>query len=114
MGSQDPSPGVDSLEPSTVFPGGDSSIGYLSSRRTSSTAPTHQREWSVSNDARYVHLHARGDVRTKAGTPYTNVYVIRLELQDGTIVHVDEYTNPILWTNLGISWRSPTTLLGRR
>lgn len=42
-------------------------------------------------------------MKTRTGTPYTNVYVFRLELRDGAIAHVDEYTNPIIWTNLGIS-----------
>lgn len=35
-----PMSGGDSPEPSTVFPGVDNSVGYYSSRRTSSTAST--------------------------------------------------------------------------
>ena len=99
-----PMSGGDSPEPSTVFSGVDSSLGYLqfSSDLFDGIRLTRQ-EWSVSNDARYVHLHARGDMRTKTGTPYTNVYVCRLELRDGVVVHVDECTNPTIWTNLGIS-----------
>lgn len=36
------------------------------------------------------------------GKDYDNVYVLRLELQDGKIVRVLEYTNPVIWNNLGL------------
>ena len=37
------------------------------------------------------------------GKHYENVYVFHLQLQGDKIVEVLEYTNPIIWSNLGLS-----------
>ena len=54
-------------------------------------------------DARFVYLHAVGDmVAVPNGKDYDNVYVLRLQLEDGRITEVLEYTNPIIWDDLGL------------
>ena len=99
-----PLSGGSSPDPSFVFTGKDGALGYLKFARNIFTGITFSDEnWFVSEDAASVHLHARGDMRTKDGRPYRNVYVFRLEIRDGKIVHVDEYTNPIIWNDLGVS-----------
>ena len=98
-----PNSGGSSPEPSTVFTGVDEALNYLRFSMSIFTGIAFVDEkWFVSEDARTVHLHARGDMTTKDGRPYRNVYVFRVETRDRRIVHVDEYTNPIIWDDLGV------------
>jgi ketosteroid isomerase-like protein len=90
-------------EPWHVFDGIENAMGYL--RTAMSNLPQLRmvdQEWSVSEDARFVHLHARGDMVTRLETEYHNVYVFRLEIAAGHVVRVDEYANPVAWTALGL------------
>ena len=95
----------DTPVPSFRFDGVDEALGYLQSAYTTFERLTFRDEqWVVSQDARFVYLHAVGDMVAKPnGKDYDNVYVFRLEMQDETIVRVLEYTNPIIWANLGLS-----------
>lgn len=95
----------DSPTPSYVFTGVDEAIGYLRFAFTSFEHITFRdEEWVVSRDARYVYLHAVGDMTAKAnGKKYANVYVLRFECEGDRIVRVLEYTNPIIWNNLGLN-----------
>lgn len=90
--------------PSFVFTGVDEAIGYLQfSYGTFEHLTFRDQEWVVSDDARYVYLHAVGDMVVKStGQDYDNVYVLRFQVQDGRIVRVLEYTNPIIWNALGL------------
>ncbi|WP_374945861.1 nuclear transport factor 2 family protein [Agreia sp.] len=99
-----PNSGGSSPEPAFVFNGVESAVGYLQFAMSIFTSITFDDEqWFVSDDDRTVHLHARGDMTTRDGKPYTNVYVFRITVDDGKITHVDEYTNPIIWQDLGVS-----------
>lgn len=95
----------DTPTPSFVFTGVEEAIGYLQFAFNLFEHLTFQdEEWVVSQDARYVYMHAVGDMVAKPnGKDYDNVYVLRLEIQDGKIVRVLEYTNPIIWNNLGLA-----------
>lgn len=95
----------DGPTPSYVFTGVDEAIGYLQFAFTTFVHITFRdEEWVVSQDARFVYLHAVGDMTTKAnGEKYANVYVLRFEFEGGRIVRVLEYTNPIIWNNLGLN-----------
>ncbi|MFF4900959.1 nuclear transport factor 2 family protein [Streptomyces sp. NPDC001068] len=91
-------------EPWAVFDGIEKAMGYL--RLAMSNLPQLRlidREWSVSHDARYVHLHARGDMITRTNLLYHNVYVFRLEIADGRIIRVDEIANPVPWAATGLA-----------
>jgi ketosteroid isomerase-like protein len=90
-------------EPWQVFDGIEKAMGYLElAMYNLPQLRLVDQEWSVSHDARYVHLHARGDMVTRTGLPYHNVYVFRLEIAGGRILRVDEYANPVAWTALGL------------
>lgn len=91
--------------PSFRFSGADEALGYLQFAYTTFDRLTFRDEqWVVSQDARFVYLHAIGDMVAKPnGKDYNNVYVFRLELLDGKITEVLEYTNPVIWANLGLS-----------
>ena len=100
-----PMSGDGSPEPGFVFEGADAAVGYLQfSHGTFESLDFHDVEKIVSEDARHVHVHARGNMVVKAdGRPYRNVYVFRFDLRDGMISHVEEVTNPIAWANLGLA-----------
>jgi ketosteroid isomerase-like protein len=92
-----------SPEPFYAFHGVEDVMGYVQGAMT--LLPQIRfvdREWSVSDDARHVHLHAAGDMVARTGAGYRNVYVYRLTLRDDLIAAVDEYANPVAWTNLGL------------
>ena len=92
-----------SPEPYYVFTGADQVMGYLEGAMA--LLPQIRfinQEWAVSDDARYVYLHADGDMVAKTGARYRNVYVYRLTFRDGRIARIDEYANPVAWTNLGL------------
>lgn len=97
-----PNSGGSSPEPALVFPGIENVLGYLQFAMGIFVSITFvDEQWFVSEDASTVHLHARGDMATKDGRPYVNVYVFRITIHHGRITHVDEYTNPIIWQDLG-------------
>ena len=95
----------DSPKPSYVFTGVDEAIGYLRFAFASFEHITfHDKEWVVSRDAHYVYLHTIGDMTTRVNSrKYANVYVLRFEFEGDKIARVLEYTNPIIWNNLGLS-----------
>lgn len=90
--------------PSFRFDGVDEALGYLRTAHATFERLTFRDEqWVVSQDARFVYLHAVGDmVAVPNGKDYDNVYVFRLQLEDGRITEVLEYTNPIIWDDLGL------------
>ncbi len=94
----------DTPVPSFRFGGIDEALGYLQFAHASFERLTFRDEqWVVSQDARFVYLHAVGDMVAKPnGKDYDNVYVFRMELQEGKITEVLEHTNPIIWANLGL------------
>ena len=52
------------------------------------------REYSVADDGGTVWIEAEGRLRVAAtGKPYENRYVFKIELDDGKIVEITEYTN---------------------
>ena len=98
-----PMSGDGSPEPGFVFEGVDAAVGYLQfSHGTFESLDFLDVERFVSEDARHVHVHARGDMVTRDGRPYRNVYVFRFDLREGRISHVEEVTNPVAWANLGV------------
>ncbi len=90
--------------PSFRFDGVDEALGYLQTAYTTFDRLTFRdQQWVVSQDARFVYLHAVGDMVAKPnGKDYTNIYVFRLGLVDGKIAEVLEYTNPVIWAKLGL------------
>ena len=94
----------DTPVPAYAFDGVEEALGYLrSAHATFERLTFHDQQWVVSHDARFVYLHAVGDmVAVPNGKDYDNVYVFRLELRDGKVVHVLEHTNPVIWTALGL------------
>lgn len=46
-------------------------------------------------DGKSVYIEARGDSIMADGTKYQNRFVFRFDVQDGRIVHLDEWVNPI-------------------
>lgn len=91
-------------EPVFRFDGVDQTLGYLQFAHSTFERLTFRDEqWVVSQDARFVYLHAVGDMVAKPNDmKYDNVYMFRLQLRDGRINEVLEYTNPVIWTNLGL------------
>jgi ketosteroid isomerase-like protein len=96
--------GDGSSAPGSVFEGIDNALGYLAfANSTFERMTLVDQEWMVSHDARHVHLHAVGDMTTReGGKEYRNVYVFRIDFEEGEITRVTEYTNPVIWANLGI------------
>ena len=47
-------------------------------------------------DGDWVVVEARGDMRTKAGTPYCNHYCLLYRLENGMIVEIKEYQDSTL------------------
>lgn len=92
-------------EPAFRFDAVDQALGYLQfAHSTFERLTFHDEQWVVSQDARFVYLHAVGDMVAKPnGKKYDNVYMFRLQLRDGKIDEVLEYTNPVIWTNLGLT-----------
>ena len=55
---------------------------------------------AVSEDGDMVFVEARGDYISKDGKPYRNVYIFKFALEDGKIVKVFEYANPVTYAML--------------
>jgi ketosteroid isomerase-like protein len=52
--------------------------------------------YTLSLDTHRVFVETRGDFITARGSiPYQNVYLFRFDLQDGKIVFIHEYANPV-------------------
>lgn len=66
---------------------------------------------TVSEDGSRVFVEAIGDFTTASGNlAYANVYVIRLDIVDGRINHINEYANPVIASPvLGIPLGTPIT-----
>lgn len=61
------------------------------------------QEWHASLDGRTAFMEARGDILSSAeGLEYRNVYVFKVVVSEGLVVHVTEYANPVAYANLGI------------
>lgn len=92
-------------EPAFRFDGVDQTLGYLQfAHGTFERLTFRDEQWVVSQDAHFVYLHAVGDMLAKPnGEKYDNVYTFRLQLRDGKINEVLEYTNPVIWTKLGLT-----------
>ncbi|MEU8660566.1 nuclear transport factor 2 family protein [Actinoplanes philippinensis] len=92
-----------SPEPFYTFTGVDGVLAYMQGAMANLPQIRFvNQQWHVSDDARYVHLHADGDMVAKTGAPYRNTYVYRLTFRDGRIAAIDEYANPVAWTKLGL------------
>lgn len=53
-------------------------------------------EYVVSHDARTVFVEVRGQVEMSDGKDYRNRYVLRFDIEDGKIVSLKEFYNPIV------------------
>ncbi len=59
--------------------------------------------WNESSDGKSAFLEARGDATVRhSGVYYSNVYIIRFDVEDGLIVQIREYANALLYLSLGI------------
>ncbi|MFI8278148.1 nuclear transport factor 2 family protein [Streptomyces sp. NPDC085929] len=59
--------------------------------------------WTEGADGRSVFLQANGDILSTAEKlVYNNVYIFRIDVEDGKIAKVWEYANPVAYANLGI------------
>lgn len=52
--------------------------------------------YTTSDDGSRVFVETRGDLRTAQGDlPYNNVYIFRFDIEDGHIIFINEYANPV-------------------
>ncbi|MFI2352781.1 nuclear transport factor 2 family protein [Streptomyces sp. NPDC019443] len=91
-------------EPWYVFDSPQSVLGYIESVAAKFDHVAFlDKVWTVSEDARSVFLQANGDILSTAEKlVYNNVYIFRIDVQDGKVVKVWEYANPVAYANLGI------------
>lgn len=91
-------------EPWYVFDSPESVLGYIESVAAKFDHVAFlDKVWTVSEDARSVFLQANGDILSTAEKlVYNNVYIFRIDVQDGKVVKVWEYANPVAYANLGI------------
>ncbi len=85
------------LEPASVFNGKSAVLGYLGTIIDNfSRAALTDKISHVTDDGQTVFLEARGDLLTKGTSqPYNNIYVFKFVFEDGMIIHISEYANPI-------------------
>jgi ketosteroid isomerase-like protein len=85
-----------SQEPAARFVGKDQVLGYVDGVFTGmATIDFVDVRISVTNDGRTSFVQADGDLVTADGRPYQNVYVFRYDWDNGRIVNIDEYANPV-------------------
>ncbi|MFI6493789.1 nuclear transport factor 2 family protein [Streptomyces sp. NPDC050564] len=92
-------------EPWYVFDSPEHVLGYIASVAAKFDHVAFlDKVWTVSEDARSVFLQANGDILSSAEKlVYNNVYIFRIDVQDGQITKVWEYANPVAYANLGIA-----------
>ncbi|WAZ26672.1 nuclear transport factor 2 family protein [Streptomyces cinnabarinus] len=92
-------------EPWYVFDSPEQVLGYIASVAAKFDHVAFlDKVWTVSEDARSVFLQANGDILSSAEKlVYNNVYIFRIDVQDGQITTVWEYANPVAYANLGIA-----------
>lgn len=84
-------------DPWNVFTGKDEVMGYVDTivenfSQVLFTDPV----YTVSDDGEVVFFEAHGDLVVRMSSqPYHNVYIVKFSFQDGRIVHISEYANPI-------------------
>ncbi len=52
----------------------------------------------IADNGTTVFVPTTGNMTTAQGLPYRNVYLFRLDIADGKIVHIDEYSNPVTFS----------------
>lgn len=84
-------------EPEFVMDGRAAVLGYLQTVLTNfSQIRFVEPLYTTSADGSRVFVETRGDFRTAQGDlPYTNVYVFRFDVEDGQIIFINEYANPV-------------------
>ncbi|WP_371502587.1 nuclear transport factor 2 family protein [Kitasatospora sp. NBC_00374] len=87
-----------------VFDGQEHVLGYVESVAAKFDHVAFlDKVYTVSADAKSVFLQANGDIlATAEKLVYRNVYIFRVEVEDGKVVKVWEYANPVAYANLGI------------
>ncbi|MGW0436028.1 nuclear transport factor 2 family protein [Micromonospora sp. NPDC003197] len=91
-------------EPWYVFDGKEHVLGYIDSVIAKFDHLAFlDKHYTVSEDATSVFLQANGDILSTAEKlVYRNVYVFKVEVENGKIVKIWEYANPVAYANLGI------------
>lgn len=91
-------------EPWYVFDGKDHVMGYVQSVVAKFDHLAFlDKVYTVSEDAKSVFLQANGNILSTAEKlVYRNVYIFKVEVDNGKIVKVWEYANPVAYANLGI------------
>lgn len=91
-----------SAEPEAEFRGKEAVLGYLGSIIDNFTQTVlTDKQFYVSEDASTVFVEAKGDlVLGGTSAPYNNVYVFKFAFENGVIVHIKEYANPVTYAKL--------------
>ena len=58
------------------------------------------KQFTISEDGNTLFVESLGDYITKDGRPYKNVYIFKFVVEDGKIVKVFEYANPVTYAML--------------
>ncbi|MUL41382.1 hypothetical protein FZ103_09360 [Streptomonospora sp. PA3] len=88
-------------EPAGHFSGKREVLGYLEGViRNMDRIRFRDVRISVTADGQTSFVQADGDFTAADGRPYANVYVLCLDWSQGRLVHVDEYANPIAFTQV--------------
>ena len=86
-------------EPAVHFTGKDQVLGYLTGVFTTmGSIHFTDLRLSVTADGGTTFVQAKGDFTTADGRPYHNVYIFRYNWNDGHLVSIEEYGNPVTFT----------------
>ena len=90
-------------EPAATFANHDQAMQYVNGAFANFGAVRFRDAvWTFGKDDRSVVMQGNGDL-SYDGKPYHNVYVFKLEIDDGVIVRVYEYANPVTAKAMGFS-----------